>query len=311
MAARLRAPQGLSAHVLASRLGLAGAAAAAACGLAHYYLNWQRLNPDGPSYVDLGRELLASGLARGWSAHWSPLYGLVAAMAAQLAEARGLHPLAGVQALNALLYLANLAACLGFTRELLHSLAPEVSDRWTGLFQLLSVSLFCTLTVRFGWATLMTPDLAVSLLVLVSAALTLGFLRNPAPAGSALAGAALGVAYWFKSVALPLFLWWFLLVLWVLRKRLAERRRLAWAVLVWFVLVAPLVGITSRAAGKFSIGESGRHAWLWYVQGSFYVERADGRRPLAVPVRHPVPALLEDPKIYVFGDRFPEATYAL
>ncbi len=311
MAARLRAPQGLSAHVLASRLGLAGAAAAAACGLAHYYLNWQRLNPDGPSYVDLGRELLASGLARGWSAHWSPLYGLVAAMAAQLAEARGLHPLAGVQALNALLYLANLAACLGFTRELLHSLAPEASDRWTGLFQLLSVSLFCTLTVRFGWATLVTPDLAVSLLVLVSAALTLGFLRNPAPAGSALAGAALGVAYWFKSVALPLFLWWFLLVLWVLRKRLAERRRLAWAVLVWFVLVAPLVGITSRAAGKFSIGESGRHAWLWYVQGSFYVERADGRRPLAVPVRHPVPALLEDPKIYVFGDRFPEATYAL
>lgn len=311
MAARLRAPQGLSAPILASRLGLAGAAAAAACGLAHFCLNWQRLNPDGPSYVDLGQRLLASGLARGWSAHWSPLYGLSAAVAAQLAEARGLHPLAGVQALNALFYLANLAACLAFTRELLYSLAPESGGRRAGLFQLVSVSLFCTITVRFGWATLVTPDLAVSLLALVSAALTLRFLRNPTARGSALAGAALGVAYWFKSVALPLFLWWFLVVLWVLRKRPSERRRLAWAVLVWLVLVAPLVGITSRAAGKFTIGESGRHAWLWYVQGSFYVERADGRRPLAGAVRHPVPTLLEDPKVYFFGDRFPEATYAL
>jgi hypothetical protein len=137
------------------------------------------------------------------------------------------------------------------------------------------------------------------------------FLRSHAAADSALAGAALGLAYWFKSVALPLFVLWFLLVLVTLRKRPSQMRRLAWALPVWLVFVTPLVGITSKAAGKFTIGESGRHAYLWYVRHSFFVERPDGRRPLAEPVLHPVPTLLEDPKVYVFGDRFPEATYAL
>lgn len=271
---------------------------------------WRRINGDGVSYLQIGQAILGNHFRAGYAGYWAPLYGIVGALSASAAEMAGLDRLAGVQGLNLLLALGNVIACVCFVQGLLRYLQiPRDSLRGLAL-QLYALGLLALLLTRYGSVTLVTPDLAVSALVFWAGAETLKLLRETFDRRSALRiGVIFGIGYWFKSTFFPLWFVWLAIALGILWRRRAEWRGLALASAVWLSLAAPLVAKTSEAAGRLSFGENGRLAYLWYVNGipNRYWQ---GQPPEHGTPVHQMRRLVGNPKVYEFGDVFPNAAYA-
>lgn len=271
---------------------------------------WQRLNPDGVSYLDMGRALVENNMAAGYTSYWAPLYGVLAWLAASFAERAGLDRLAGVQGLNLLLFLFNLLACCVFVRSLLRFLHIDADSLGGAATLLLASGTLCFLTVRLGGVTLVTPDLAVSAMMLLVAAWTLKLAGNQLSwRGATGIGAVFGIGYWFKSIFFPSWLVWLGLAVVFLRSTPNWRKWIMTAGAAWLVVAFPLVLKISEAAGRWSIGENARLSYFWYVHGirnTFW----EGDVPGFGQPSHPMKKLLENPKVFYFWDVFPQATFA-
>lgn len=295
------------------RLAVGGALAASSlAGLLQTVRGWRSLSADGVSYLDLGARLLQSKLTDGYSGYWSPLYAVLAAGSASLAEQAGLNRLAGVQALNFGLFVAALAACVWMVRELGISIGAD-PDGWpvAGL-QASAAFLFTLLVFRERGLVLVTPDLLVAALVMAACALsaatwTRGWPRRHAVA----AGLVFGAGYWAKAIFFPMWWWWLGLHAALGWKQRGALKALGCALAAWAALSAPLLIATTRATGRLSFGEAGKlnAAWAWnrIRPHGFWEGTEEGYGKPANPVRK----VLEQPRVYVFGDQFPEATYPI
>lgn len=289
------------------RLGIATTSLVLAIQVA---AGWRRINGDGVSYLQVGQAILDNHFRAGYAGYWAPLYGIVGALSASAAEMAGFDRLVGVQCFNLLLALGNVIASVCFVRQLLHYLQiPKESLKGIGL-QLYGLGLLTLLLTRYGGVTLLTPDLAVSALVLMAGTETLKVQREEFDwSGAVRIGAIFGIGYWFKSTFFPLWFVWLAIAVGTLWRRRAEWSRLGLAFGVWLSLAAPLVAMTSEAAGRLSFGENGRLNFLWYVNGipNRYWQ---GQPPeYGTPV-HQMVRLVETPRVYAFGDVFPNAAYA-
>lgn len=281
-------------------------------GLVQLMHGGRYLNPDGVSYLDLGRTLLSRWMLDGYSGYWSPLYAVLVAAGAQAAEWAGRHRLAGVQAVNLGLFLAALAACAWMVRKFVGSCGGD-PDSWRAAgLQAAAMALFTVLVVRFGGLPMVTPDLLVAGLTMAAAGLTAELASGEWSRRRLLAaGLLMGLGYWAKAIFFPLWWWWLALAIWLGWRRPGGTKAIVWALAGWLVLAAPLVALTSRAVGRLSFGEVGRLSVLWYVNRvapfAFWEGREQG---YGSPV-HPLRKLAEQPAVYAFGDVFPEATYPL
>lgn len=280
-------------------------------GLVQLMHGGRYLNPDGVSYLDVGRKLLENWLLSGYSGYWSPLYAILAAAGAQAAEWAGRHRLAGVQAVNLMLFLAALAACVWMVRGLIGSCGGE-PDGWRGVaVQISALSLFTVAVVRFGGLPLVTPDVLVAGITMAAVGLTAriaagGWSRKNLFA----AGVLLGVGYWAKAIFFPLWWWWLAVAVW-LGWREPARRAIIWALAGWLMVAGPLVAQTSRTVGRLSFGEVGRLNVFWYVSRVAPFAFWEGREAGYGQPVHPLKKVEAGPGVYVFGDTFPEATYPL
>jgi hypothetical protein len=287
----------------------AGVGCSVLIGIGAVILQWQRINGDGVSYLEMGGELLKSGLRKGYTGYWAPLYGVLGALAARAAEACALDRLIGVQVLNGVLYCLAVAGSLYFMRELLRCIGVGVWC-WSGVaLQLCGMGALCLLAVRFGGVTLVTPDMAVAGVVFLAAGWTVRLLtRGGTHSDAAWMGALFGIGYWCKSIFLPLVILWIGLMGIAWRNKPTQLKMLGVFVGVWIGVAAPLIAGISLAAGRLSFGENGRLNFLWYVNGipNRYWE---GSLPMHGILKHPMRKVLDSPPIYAFGEVFPKATY--
>lgn len=274
--------------------------------------SWRSINADGVSYLDLGTRLLASRMADGYSGYWSPLYAVLAAAAASVAERCGMDRLAGVQALNFGLFVAALAACVWMVRELAASAGGDAEGWRAAVLQVAGASLLCFLVVGQNGLSLVAPDILVAALIMAAAAVTARMMaRGWTMDLGAAAGLIHGAGYWAKAIFFPLWWWWLILVAVFGWKQRGWWRTAGAAVAAWVVCAGPLLYFTSRAVGRFSFGEAARLNVLWEVNRvsphGFWEGREEG---FGQPV-HPLRKAWEHPAVYVFGDEFPGATYPI
>ena len=226
------------------------------------------------SYLDLARQYATGDWSAIRNGYWSPLYPMLIGVVLWAVKWTGLREITVVYGVNLVLLLLATLAFAWLLDELAKITTGETpaathrrfGDGWS---RGAAWGLFAWLAVRLTGIATLTPDILVSAQLFAATAILARRLRRPLPRRHVLAfGAMLGAAYMAKTVMFPV-----AFVLLAAYARVARPLRSADGVarealvaLATFVVIAlPLVLVQSRAAGHFSIGETGRLNYAWYV----------------------------------------------
>jgi hypothetical protein len=286
-------------------------AAAIVAGLLDAWGARYDLNPDGVSYIEMAQHAVANGRIELISGYWSPGYpGLLLPIVRHVAvTAPGYVP--ALHAVNLLLYLLTLPLfVLLVWRMGLACHAPAGPLR--AAVVLLGASAFALIALQGIGLGLLSPDVAVLLMVLVIALCCLGLERiDQSWRWAGALGLALGVGYWTKAILLPLGA--ILLVLLWLMPPATERARakLAFAAVIFAAVSTPLIVMVSQRVGHLSTSEVGRLNYAWEVNGvlPFAGWLGDTTSRAGEPI-HPPRVLDRDPLTLEFATPV-RATYPL
>ena len=124
---------------------------------------------------------------------------------------------------------------------------------------------FGAITLAMSPPSLTTPDLLVNAACFAAFASILRLERQPGPRSACLLGVSLGLGVLAKSFMLP----FSVVVLGLLALRMGFRgaRSLGVATVVWLILTSPWVAAMSYSAGHFTLGDTGRLNYIWFVDG--------------------------------------------
>jgi len=228
------------------------------------------ISPDGISYLDLSDAVIQGRWAGLVSTYWSPLYPALIGVA-RIALGWTLlgtpaNEFALVHVVNLALFVLSLAAFEWLVRELAKSSAAWGSHALASAWgRVAAYALFGAVTLAMSPPSLTTPDLLVNAACFAAFASLLRVERRGSAADAALLGASLGIGVLAKSFMVP----FSLVVLVVLALRLGTRgsRKLVIATGAWLLLTAPWVAAMKHSAGHFTIGETGRLNYIWFVDG--------------------------------------------
>jgi hypothetical protein len=228
------------------------------------------VSPDGISYLDLSDAVLQGHWSGLVSTYWSPLYPVLIGIARFALAWTPLgtpeRELAIVHIVNLVLFAVSLGAFEWLVREI-----RETGAGWgnraleTVWGRVGAYALFGALTLAMSPPSLTTPDLLVNAACFAAFASILRLERQPSAGSACLVGASLGVGVLAKSFMLPFSL--LVLGLVALRLRLRGARVLAIATGAWLILTAPWVTAMSHSTGHFTLGDTGRLAYIWFVDG--------------------------------------------
>ena len=224
------------------------------------------MNPDGMSYVDIASNAARGGPAQLINGYWSPGYPAVLAifLMAFRPSLEATYPVA---------HFANFCifglVMLGFAFFLKQWIASrdtignQRADAWLVPF---GFSVFLWHSMELIGVAAVVPDLCVAGFVFLAAGvLCRASISNGHLGNYAALGAILGLGYYFKSAMFPIGLLG-LAVFWIMPPtRLVKRRYIAFAVLTFLIVTAPLAVILSFQAGKPTVGETGRLNYVWFV----------------------------------------------
>jgi hypothetical protein len=222
------------------------------------------MNPDGISYLDMASEVLRSGPGALVNPHWSPLYPALIAIWEWLFPPPRLYEFAYVHALNAGLYLLAAVAFAYFISQLtqFRSAAARV------VFVAFGFAVFFRYMNMDLTAFVITPDLLVAAAAFASAGLCLRVLQGEADWRTGLGfGATLAAGCFAKSVMLPAGVA-LLSMAWLWSPRTPSSRRVVLvAAAIMCLTYTPQIALVSRRVGYFSVSETGRLNYLWWVNG--------------------------------------------
>lgn len=236
------------------------------------------VNPDGVAYLDLADRIREHGWTFAINAHWSPLvpwmYSFI--RVAPYWESTVAHAIAFGM------------FCLAFA-------AFEFLLRELRRDDLIAYALFlwsCNFADETGPAVL-SPDLLVNAELFLAAALLVRIARGDRRWGTWTAlGASLGAGYLAKAPILPLG------VCILAMAAILGGWRAAWSAVLMLAISALYFVPLSQKLGRLSIGDSGRHNYIWRVAS------------VGEPV-HPRQVLFDDPLVQGFGVARDGGTYAL
>lgn len=228
------------------------------------------VSPDGISYLDLSDAVLQGRWASLVSTYWGPLYPLLIGVA-RLAVGWTLlgtpaNELALVHIVNFGLFGLSLAAFEWLVFELRMTAAGwgngALSSAWG---RVAAYVLFGALTLAMTPPSLTTPDLVVNAACFAAFASILRLERRRNAWSACLLGASLGLGVLAKSFMLPFSV--LMLGLLAIRLHVRGARLLGVATGAWLILSAPWVAAMSGSAGHFTIGDTGRLNYIWFVDG--------------------------------------------
>lgn len=248
---------------------------AVATGLWQAWANRFYIEPDGVNYLDIANAYLRHDWRNAINAHWSPLWSWLLGLTLWLIRPSLFWESTLVHVVNFVVYLLVLLSFTLFLNELM-TLCSEETDRnleYEGLttfawLVLGYVAVTYVVLVMIG-GRLDTPDMCVAALFLVATAMLIRMRRG----GNnwrlyAAMGAILGVAYLAKTIMFLLAFVFLFCGIFVKNNRKRAVLGIFLAFLVFAMISGPLVVVLSRAKGRFTFGDSGRMAYIWFVKGS-------------------------------------------
>ncbi|HKN68616.1 MAG TPA: hypothetical protein VJW73_20165, partial [Gemmatimonadaceae bacterium] len=228
------------------------------------------VSPDGISYLDLSDAVVQGRWLGLVSTYWSPLYPALIGVARIALSWTSLgtpaNEFALVHVVNLALFVLSFAAFEWLVSELTKSSGGWESHALASAWgRVGAYALFGALTLAMSPPSLTTPDLLVNTACFSAFASLLRVERRGSGADAALLGASLGAGVLAKSFMVP----FSVLMLGLVAIRLGARgsRTLVIAAGAWLLLTAPWVAAMTHSAGHFTIGETGRLNYLWFVNG--------------------------------------------
>lgn len=260
------------------------------------------MNPDGLSYIDMGREALRHGPGALVNAYWSPLYPALIALWNLVARPEPLDAFVHVHALNAVIYVLAAVAFGFFLRELILFREPDRGPLWKqGAFVAFAFVVFLRYTNAHILPFAVTPDILLSATIFAAAGFVFRILRQPDGRRSYVAlGCMLALGYYAKSVMIPAAICLFAMLALLFFRVPARLRNVAIAAGVMLLLCAPQIVAVSLRVGSVSIGESGRLNHLWSVQEMRQFQGWTGTAGGDMPVHGPR-RIVTEPEVLEFA----------
>ncbi|HEY6072713.1 MAG TPA: hypothetical protein VIV15_04775 [Anaerolineales bacterium] len=287
-------------------------AIAVALGLLSAYLSRSAMNPDGLSYLDLADAFARGDWRTATNGLWSPLYPALVGIVLAILRPPPVWEFPVVHLANFLLYLVALAAFDWFLRQVLLFRTKRVGhSAWEGRVLMPEWALWALGYALFLWVSLdlitlwlVTPDMMVAACVFLATGLLVRILSEPRRwMDYALLGLTLGLGFLAKAPMLPMAAVYFALAL-LMATRRADWRirvpRVVPAVVVFAVIIAPFVVELSAKEGHYTVGESGKLNYAWWINGVAMIHW-QGNPPGSGKPRHPTRRVLADPPLYEFA----------
>lgn len=275
------------------------------CAAVQAWANRYAMNPDGISYLDMASQTLKSGPHNLVNAHWSPAYPALISLIFMFLRPSPRSEFQVIHGLNFIIFLIVLGSFTFFFNSWMDARRADSSAVIKGESQFIpfGFGMFLWFMLEFVPLTLVTPDLCVAAIVFLIA----GVCCRISISGSNwkyffILGALLGLGYYVKTALFPLS--FAVLALLFMRPVLGGRSRIRVivAAAVFLAIASPLLVLMSKRVGHASIGEVGRMAWVWCIQGAWNeqtgwtgaIQYAHGS------LQHPPRVLLENPAVFEF-----------
>jgi len=260
---------------------------------------------DGVNYLDMGDAYFRGDWGTAVNALWSPLYSCLLALSLHIIKPSAYWEYTVVHFVNLLIFILTLVCFEFFLRQVIRYYQGRTgAGYWaipTPLWMVIGYTLFIWSSLDLIGLAWVNPDMFVAGLVYLASG-TLIRIRNGANSHItfALLGLILGIGYLAKTIMLPLaFVFLIVGMLSVGKLRRGSLRALT-ALVVLLLIVIPFVAALSKAKGRFTIGDSGKLNYAWYVNG--IPDRHWQGQPSGSGVpSHPTRKLLDTPAVYEFG----------
>lgn len=286
-------------------------AIAALVGFVQVVSRYASTDPDAISYLDIADAYMRGDWHNAINAYWSPLYSWLLAFTFAIFKPSAYWEFAVAHMVNYVLFLCSLLCFSLLLEELLRhrrraqisTARPEAGALPEWMWTVIGYTLFLWSAVEVINVTRPTPDIFVSGVVYLAAALT---LRMCAQATNwripAALGLALGLGYLAKAAMFPVggvFLCCNLLCGGFSRPAL---RRALIAIAAFVIVSTPFITILSLKKGYLTIGDSGRLNYSWSVNKNTRWMHWQGDVPRSGTPLHPTRVVLNNPRVYEFGE---------
>jgi 4-amino-4-deoxy-L-arabinose transferase-like glycosyltransferase len=265
------------------------------------------MGADGISYLDIGDAYMRGDFYVAVNAMWSPFYSWLVGLTLKLINPTPFWEFTVVRLLNFLVYVLVLVCFSCFLRRLRREHCRRWANRalpeWTWL--VFGYTIFIWTCLFMNRVSRTSPDLLVAGLVFLVCALLLQIRIEATRWRSFIVlGFVLGLAYLTKTIMFPLAFVFVAAAFILARRSIGTRHAVVRAVLslvVFLSLALPFVILLSRVKHRFTIGDSARLNYAWYVNGTKRFTHWQGEPSGSGTPLHPTRKLLESPLIYEFG----------
>lgn len=294
------------------------------------------LYPDGVSYLDLADRFIESGFQGLVHLYWSPLYPFILALAKSILSPSPYWEFGLVQLVNFIIFIFLLLSFDLFLTLLIQFNKSKSNNNKNSFFVvpdwafvIVGYSIFIWASIELTTIWKATPDMLVGICVYLASSIILKIrLGNYKLYDFMLLGLIFGLGYLAKAVMIPFVVMYLVFLI----ASIKDLKKSAYAALISFLvfglIAAPQVIAMSRAKGGFTINESGKLNYAWFVNGIPLFAHWQGKCPtwnkkykkvvngkvkysceeLGKPV-HPVRRIYYNPPVYEFEKPI-IATYA-
>lgn len=270
------------------------------------------VNPDAISYFTLTEFIHRGRWLQAVNTAWSPLYSLLLALVWPVFGATRDRMALAAHALNVILA-GGLVCAAGVLTDEVRRLSARQQTTGAAASPLW---VFSSVTAFVAWIALdligmstITPDLLLAVIITLASALGLRAVRAPGWGVELAFGAALGLAFLSKTIALYFAVVQLGAYAWLSSREHSRIAGIARAIGAFLALSIPFVLALSLQRGHFTVGESGRLSLLWDVDG-LSTSNFQGDSAHGVPL-HPTRLVHRDPRIFEFGSPFLGVTYPI
>ena len=265
------------------------------------------IGPDGISYLDIGDAYMRGDWYVALNAMWSPFYSWLLGITLHLFKPSPFWEFTVVRLLNFLIYAIALSCFAFFLRALRREFHKRITHvplpDWSWL--VFGYTIFIWTSLFMNRVSRVTPDMLFAALIFLASGILLR-MRSDSHHWHLFVslGVVLGIGYLTKTIMFPL-AFVFVGVALVLARQTNGRKeavlRAAVSLIVFLTLATPFVILLSRSKNRFTIGDSARLNYAWYVNGATRFIHWQGEPVGSGTPLHPTRMLLTAPAIYEFA----------
>ncbi len=287
-------------------------------GLLHVWVSRHSMTADGIIYLDIADGFLKGDFKNTMLSSWCPLYPFMLSIGLYIFKPSPYWEFAFVHLINFIIYLGALFSFTFFLNELLkyhtkyknkiiadkHAVLPS----WALLVIGYALFIFSSLHLISLWMPV--PDMLFSLFVYLATGLILGICSGTGNMKNfLLLGIVLGFGYLSKTPMFVIAFVYFLIIALFAEKKSKYSSKIFFSCLVFLLISLPYIWAISTSKGYFTIGESGKLNYAWYINDVPPFTHYQGGPPGKGGLIHPTRKIFESPAVYEFDKPFENVTY--